>query len=276
MLDEKDCYLFGRNSSMTDVCIDHSSCSRVHAALVYHKHLNRFFLTDLGSTHGTFVGNLRLEPHKPTQLPLDSTFRFGASSRRYTLREKPSGSQAARDGQEVGECDVPLPDSELELDNLTEYNTASNKRVCMIALSEPQARGKKRKERTVCFREEEEVINPEDIDPSVGKFRNLIQTSVVPHKRPRDASVAGSSGSTGGMGVLRPEHSSSPDRSSAPLLLSGAASVALRLQLPNPAPDVDQQPREEEATTVEGPSLSPDSKKRYAKESWPGRAPSVF
>ncbi len=50
MIDEKKCYFFGRNKHMCDFCIDHSSCSRVHAALVWHKHLNRPFVVDLGSS----------------------------------------------------------------------------------------------------------------------------------------------------------------------------------------------------------------------------------
>lgn len=50
MIDEKKCYLFGRNPQMNDFCIDHASCSRVHAAFVYHKDLNRAFLVDLGSS----------------------------------------------------------------------------------------------------------------------------------------------------------------------------------------------------------------------------------
>lgn len=54
MIDEKKCYLFGRNAQMNDFCIDHASCSRVHAALVYHKHLNRAFLVDLGSSKHSF------------------------------------------------------------------------------------------------------------------------------------------------------------------------------------------------------------------------------
>lgn len=58
MIDEKKCYLFGRNKQMNDFCIDHASCSRVHAALVYHKHLNISYLVDLGSskfsTHSSF------------------------------------------------------------------------------------------------------------------------------------------------------------------------------------------------------------------------------
>ncbi|KAG6460916.1 hypothetical protein O3G_MSEX012302 [Manduca sexta] len=92
MIDEKKCYLFGRNPQMNDFCIDHASCSRVHAAFVYHKHLNRAFLVDLGSTHGTYIGQMRLEAHKPTQLPIDSSFHFGASTRNYIIRERPTGN----------------------------------------------------------------------------------------------------------------------------------------------------------------------------------------
>ena len=50
MIDEKKCYLFGRNPQMNDFCVDHNSCSRVHSALVYHKNLSRAFLVDLGSS----------------------------------------------------------------------------------------------------------------------------------------------------------------------------------------------------------------------------------
>ena len=71
MVDDKRCYLFGRNSQLSDFCVDHQSCSRVHAALVYHKHLKRAFLVDLGSTHGTFIGSVQLEAQKPTPLATD-------------------------------------------------------------------------------------------------------------------------------------------------------------------------------------------------------------
>lgn len=42
---------------------------------------------------------------------------------------------------------------------------------------------RKRSIKNVSFNEEEIVINPEDIDPSVGRFRNMIQSTVVPVKR---------------------------------------------------------------------------------------------
>lgn len=40
----------------------------------------------------------------------------------------------------------------------------------------------KKKRKSVIFNEEEQVINPEDVDPSVGKFRNLLQTTIVLNK----------------------------------------------------------------------------------------------
>ena len=49
-----------------------------------------------------------------------------------------------------------------------------------IADEEPKrATPGKRKRRSITFNDEEEVINPEDVDPSVGRFRNLVQTSMV-------------------------------------------------------------------------------------------------
>lgn len=44
-------------------------------------------------------------------------------------------------------------------------------------------KGGKRKRRGVTFNDEECIINPEDIDPNVGRFRNLVQTTIVPSKR---------------------------------------------------------------------------------------------
>ena len=55
MIDEKKSYLFGRNPQMNDFTIDHGSCSRVHAALLWHKHLERSFLVDLGSSKWKYL-----------------------------------------------------------------------------------------------------------------------------------------------------------------------------------------------------------------------------
>lgn len=50
IIDEKKYYMFGRNPDWCDFTIDHQSCSRGHAVLVYHKHLKRVFLIDLNSS----------------------------------------------------------------------------------------------------------------------------------------------------------------------------------------------------------------------------------
>lgn len=63
MIDEKKCYLFGRNAQLNDFCIDHQSCSRVHAAFVYHKHLHICYLVDLGSSE------LPPAPTPPSDVP---------------------------------------------------------------------------------------------------------------------------------------------------------------------------------------------------------------
>lgn len=70
--------------------------------------------------------------------------------------------------------------------NLTEYNTAHNRRISMLGITDDNSIKKnrnKRKRRNVTFNDEECIINPEDVDPNVGRFRNLIQTTVVPTKR---------------------------------------------------------------------------------------------
>ncbi|XP_046387028.1 nuclear inhibitor of protein phosphatase 1 [Ischnura elegans] len=328
MIDEKKCYLFGRNAQLNDFCIDHASCSRVHSALVYHKHLHRAFLVDLASRHGTFIGSLQLEAHKPTQLPVDSTFHFGMSTRRYVLRERPQAAPGSRPiimeeleredyTSEANEAEgglLGLPETETELDNLTEFNTAHNRRISMLGISvdtdeiRPPAAALKRKKRKkgVSFNEDEEIINPEDVDPSVGRFRNLVQSTVIPTKRLRaDGGIAAV-----GLGIdvsrqlqlmpttshlyhdLPPErHLTSPQSSSASappsapspttpttLLFSSALASKLGLALPNPAPDVDvvpEEPMEISSPMMPGPSAPGPRLPPMAPESAPGAGPAA-
>ncbi|MBZ3882056.1 Nuclear inhibitor of protein phosphatase 1 [Sciurus carolinensis] len=304
IIDEKKYYLFGRNPDLCDFTIDHQSCSRVHAALVYHKHLKRVFLIDLNSTHGTFLGHIRLEPHKPQQIPIDSTVSFGASTRAYTLREKPQTLPSAVKGDEKmsGEDDelkglLGLPEEETELDNLTEFNTAHNKRISTLTIEEGnldiQRPKRKRKNSRVTFSEDDEIINPEDVDPSVGRFRNMVQTAVVPVKKKRVEGPGSlgleESGSrrmqnfafSGGLyGGLPPTHS---EAGSQPHGIHGTALIGgLPMPYPNLAPDVDLTPVVPSAVNM-NPTPNPavynpeavnePKKKKYAKEAWPGKKP---
>ncbi|CAL8115798.1 unnamed protein product [Orchesella dallaii] len=291
MLDEKKCYLFGRNPQMNDFCIDHASCSRVHAALVYHKHLERAFLVDLGSTHGTFIGSLRLESQKPTQLPIDSSFHFGASTRIYIIRERPptvvprpimeelEKTAADSEGALLG-----LPETDTELDNLTEFNTAHNRRISMLGIPDDEKRkNPKKKRKNVSFNEEEEIINPEDIDPSVGRFRNLVQTTIIPSsKRPKLDSGLVPSNHTVKHYVpkLAGLYDDLPDSSASAVTTPFFTSLSskLGLPLPNPAPEVEVAVEEPRIIIhPHNPPLPPidpsdePRKKKYAKEAWPGK-----
>ncbi|KAB7498272.1 Nuclear inhibitor of protein phosphatase 1 [Armadillidium nasatum] len=264
MIDEKKCYLFGRNPHLNDFCIDHASCSRVHAALVYHKHLNLPFLVDLGSTHGTFIGQIRLEANKPTQLPINSSFHFGASTRIYTIRERPQTApkpvmeELERMTEDSDGGLLGLPETETELDNLTEFNTAHNRRISMLGIGEDEAnpRGRKRHKYNISFKDEEDIINPEDIDPSVGKFRNLVQTTVLPSKK-RRLDV----GSLSSHSIGREDMSRSFMGSVFP-----KADVELTPSEPIPQPEIPQH------IQVVADSDEP-KKKKYAKEAWPGKKP---
>ena len=50
----------------------------------------------------------------------------------------------------------------------------------MLGIPDEEPFRRKRKIGSVSFNDEEEIINPEDVDPSVGRFRNLVQSTVIP------------------------------------------------------------------------------------------------
>ncbi|VDD83864.1 unnamed protein product [Mesocestoides corti] len=330
MMDEKSCYFFGRNRQLCDFAIDHQSCSRIHAALVWHKNLNRAFLIDLGSVHGTFIGRIKLEPDRPQQVPIDSEIHFGASTRIFIIRERPnplfnsSTAEADRVIKEAADASGnanKLPQSEVELDNLTQFNTAHNRRITSV-VGEMQApppsaiqRGRRNslnQRHSVHFSDIEEVINPEDVDPSVGRFRNLVQETFIPNKgtgRHEGADI----------GIAAPKVVSAPptpsNENAANQAVRQAAvsnpnfslAVKLGLPMPNLAPDIDSAEPQDMSTfrlpttttrlsaeDILGAPLSSvkdeitaggkrppaddvekpgPKKKKYAKEAWPGKRP---
>ncbi|XP_076089738.1 nuclear inhibitor of protein phosphatase 1-like [Mytilus galloprovincialis] len=293
MIDTKKCYFFGRNKQMCDFCIDHQSCSRVHAALVWHKHLSRPFILDLGSTHGTFIGRIRLESKKPQQVPIDSEIHFGASTRLYIIRERPQpisgqmNDDKDKRGEDLEGSLLGLPETETELDNLTEFNTAHNRRIASMKEDGPAPNPLKRKHKNahVFFYDEEDIINPEDIDPSVGRFRNLVSTTVIPTKRQKlDGNLLSSSGSMTDNITKRLQSFSYSNPNLYGDLPSSdtTASIASKMgiHLPNLAPDIEEEPttlpvidaNQQVVFQVEEGSKEP-RKKKYAKEAWPGKKP---
>lgn len=160
--------------------------------------------------------------------------------------------------------------------------------------SEKRNSNRKRKRHCVSFNEDEEIINPEDIDPSVGRFRNLIQTTIVPtsSKRAKIAESIGIQNTEFKMPKsVHQQHASTPDlyndlppeshsasSGSGNMSIYSTLSSRLGMVLPNPAPDVDIGQNFPNPTPFVPPQVqTSDSmeprKKKYAKEAWPGKKP---
>lgn len=90
-------------------------------------------------------------------MQINSNFHFGASTRFYTLRERIKTQNIVEDlpNNEI------LPISQDDVDNLTEYNTANNRKISTLGINEAITVKKGAKRKRVHFNEEEIVINPE-------------------------------------------------------------------------------------------------------------------
>lgn len=78
-----------------------------------------------------------MEAHKPQQIPIDSTISFGASTRTYTIREKPqtqgtagSGDSKIGDDEELkGLLGLPEEETELEVIFLMQLSNSLSKSI---------------------------------------------------------------------------------------------------------------------------------------------------
>ncbi|XP_048191347.1 nuclear inhibitor of protein phosphatase 1-like [Perognathus longimembris pacificus] len=182
-----------------------------------------------------------------------------------------------------------LPEGERELDDLTKFNTTHNKRILTltteVGASNIQTPKRKRKNSRVTFSEDNEIINPEDVDPTFGHFQNRGRTMMVPSKRQR-IEVPGSWGlkefgrptytfSGGLYGGLPPPQN---EASVQPHSVHRSEFIG---QLPtlyaNLVPDADLTPvapsvvnmNPTATPAVHHPEAGNQLKKKYAKEVWP-------
>merc|ERR1711911_60095 len=102
MIDMKSPNVFGRNAQQANILIDHESCSRAHAALFWHGKIDKYFIVDLGSSHGTFVGQRRISAKQLVKIERGDEFSFGASTRRYTIESKADVLEKLNSGAGVG------------------------------------------------------------------------------------------------------------------------------------------------------------------------------
>lgn len=63
---ENDCYIIGKLSSQSDIVLEHSSVSRVHAKI--QRYGKDYYLCDMNSTNGTFLNGQRLAIKEPVKI----------------------------------------------------------------------------------------------------------------------------------------------------------------------------------------------------------------
>lgn len=220
----------------------------------------------------------------------------------YTLRERPKNSNASIVEALIPSDEAALPDNQDDVDNLTEYNTAHNRKISTLGIS-TEFPTKKNKRKRVHFNEDEIIINPEDIDDSIGKFRNLVHSTVVVGSTKR-MRMEGSSNSFSFPSAPQleqkqilhhpiisapnlyaglPSTSSSAHESADLNEPYGVYSSSLLPALPNPAPEIEAtiKPIPRNLSNTEKVfnhealefDLSEPTKKKYAKEAWPKKAP---
>ncbi|MQM03884.1 hypothetical protein Taro_036671 [Colocasia esculenta] len=117
-------HIFGRQQPTCDFVLDHQSVSRQHAAVVPHRN-GSIYVIDLGSVHGTFVANERLQKDIPVELEVGQSLKFAASTRTYILRKNtaalfPTPTLPA-------EINLPSPPDPSDEEAVLAYNTILNR-----------------------------------------------------------------------------------------------------------------------------------------------------
>jgi len=101
-LHRQSAYLMGRDRKVCDLPIDHPSCSKQHAALQYRMVSRKRedgtdgnkvlpYVIDLGSSNGTYLNNVRMDPQRYYELKEKDVLKFGYSTREYVLLHENSG-----------------------------------------------------------------------------------------------------------------------------------------------------------------------------------------
>jgi len=96
-------YFIGRNEKC-HIVIQDMMVSRCHALLLHGGDENSY-IVDVGSAHGTFIGNYRLQPFTPTLITRYSVLRFGNCHRQFVVRRFPKLDDLMQCSNQLTECD---------------------------------------------------------------------------------------------------------------------------------------------------------------------------
>ena len=98
--------VFGRKKKKgCHVVLEHSSISRRHAMIVCDG--RKFFLTDLGSAHGTKIDDRKIESGALSELKENSVITFGHSTRSYVVKGIEGNKAEDKTTSEMSELALP-------------------------------------------------------------------------------------------------------------------------------------------------------------------------
>lgn len=111
-LNGQSSFLVGRDKSVADIPVDHTSCSKQHAVIQFRQvsHTNkrgavnkvtkyrtfreetdsRPYVLDLEATNGTFLNGKRIEARRYVEIHSEDMVKFGESTREYVFIKDPS------------------------------------------------------------------------------------------------------------------------------------------------------------------------------------------
>ncbi|KAL8681072.1 MAG: hypothetical protein Q9186_002784 [Xanthomendoza sp. 1 TL-2023] len=99
-LNERSCWLFGREAMIADIPVEHPSASKQHAVLQFRHVIKKdefgekrgrvgLYVLDLDSANGTFLNGGRVEGRRYVEVRGGDVLRWGESSREYVLLVPP-------------------------------------------------------------------------------------------------------------------------------------------------------------------------------------------
>ncbi len=121
---EKINNIIGRDTNCT-IVLNHPSISKQHAKIEYDIQTSNAFLTDLNSTHGTFINNMKLNQNQSIKLKSGDVINFGQSDIKYVyLNYKQRYELGLNDNNNIN-FGYNIKDDKISLVNENEYENAS-------------------------------------------------------------------------------------------------------------------------------------------------------
>ena len=116
--------IIGRDTNCT-IVLNHPSISKQHAKIEYDMQTNNAILTDLNSTHGTFINDMKLNQNQSIKLNSGDVLNFGQSDIKYTYLNYKQKNEFGLINDNNNNLGFKIKDNKISLVNETEYENAS-------------------------------------------------------------------------------------------------------------------------------------------------------